>query len=93
MTEQDPKRLRWSLPDSPPPKRPYRDTAALYGILAVVIVVIAWLTGGSIGKAVAIAAAFFLAATAWSFWQWRARLRRARRDTDARRDRVEERAP
>ena len=93
MTEQDPKRLRWSLPESPPPPRPYRDTAALYGVLAVVIVVVAWLTGGGLGKAVAIAAVFFLVATAWSFWQWRGRLRRAKLDADARRDRVEERAP
>jgi hypothetical protein len=93
MTEQDPKRLRWSLPESPPPARPYRDTAAFYAVLAVVIVLIAWLTGGGIGKAVAIAALFFLVATAWSFWQWRVRLRRARREADARRDRVDERAP
>jgi hypothetical protein len=93
MTEQDPKRLRWSLPESPPPARPYRDTAALYGVLAVVIVLIAWLTGGGIGKAIAIAAVFFVAATAWSFWQWRGRLRRAQSDAAARRDRVDEGAP
>jgi hypothetical protein len=36
---------------------------------------------------------FFLVATTWSFWQWRGRLRRARHDAEARRDRVEERAP
>ena len=93
MTEEDPKRLRWSLPESPPPARPYRDTAGLYGILAVVIVLVAWLTGGGIGKAIAIAAVFFVAATAWSFWQWRGRLRRARHDADARRERVEDGAP
>ncbi len=45
------KRLRWDSPvtnrDRPVPKHPYRDTAILYGVLAVLVVVIAWATGGS----------------------------------------------
>jgi hypothetical protein len=93
MTEPDPKRLRWSPPESPPPARPYRDSAVLYGVLAAVIIVLAWLTGGGIGRAVGIAAVFFVAATAWSFWQWRGRLRRAERDEAARRERSDHPAP
>jgi len=96
VTEQgpDPKRLlRWSAPDAPPPARPYRDTAILYGVLALVVVVIAWLTGGRLLRAIAIAAAFFVAATAWSFWQWRSRMRRAERAEAERREHGDERAP
>lgn len=57
------------------PKRPYRDTALLYGVMAAVIVVIAWLTGGGVARAAAIAVVFFVAATAWSFYRWRQRIR------------------
>jgi hypothetical protein len=40
-----------------------------------VIVVVAWATGGSLGRAFAAAAIFFVLATVWSFWRWRTRLR------------------
>jgi uncharacterized protein HemX len=58
------------LPRSP---HPFRDSAIIYGCLAVLIVVIATLTGGGFAKAVAIAAAFFVGATAWSWWRVRRR--------------------
>ncbi len=32
---------------APPPKHPYRDTLLIYGVLATVIVLVAWLTGWS----------------------------------------------
>jgi membrane protein implicated in regulation of membrane protease activity len=69
------RRLSWGgRPDAPPPKRPYRDTVVVYAGLAVVIVVVSWLTGGGLGHAIAIASAFFVVATAYSSWQWRKRL-------------------
>jgi hypothetical protein len=80
------KRLRW---DSPVvdharrvPKHPYRDSALLYGALAILVVVIAAATGGGIGRAIFYALAVFVVATAWSWRSWRIRLReeRARQD-------------
>jgi membrane protein implicated in regulation of membrane protease activity len=73
------RRLRWEPPertaDSSVPKRPYRDTMLVYGGMAVVIVVIATLTGGSFVNAVLIAGVFFVVATLWSWRNWRNRLR------------------
>jgi Flp pilus assembly protein TadB len=69
-------RRRWDLPEAPPPRHPYRDSALLHVALAGVIVAVAWLTGGGLGRALAIAAVFFVLATAWSWWRWRVRLRR-----------------
>ena len=85
MSAEGPKRLRWSPPGQPTPRRPYRDSVVLYAVLALVIVVIAWLTGGGIGRAIGFAVAFFVVATAWSLWHWRGRLRREAEDAEARR--------
>jgi membrane protein implicated in regulation of membrane protease activity len=60
----------------PVPKRPYRDSAILYGVLALAIVLVAWLTGGGLVRAVVVALAFFVVATAWSWWRFRERLQR-----------------
>jgi len=71
------RRLRWEPPDSgrPLPKHPYRDTAILYGVLAVLVVVISYATGGDVVNAVVIAAFVYIAATAWSWRSWRNRIR------------------
>jgi membrane protein YdbS with pleckstrin-like domain len=79
------KRLRWdSLDrDRPVPKHPYRDTAILYGVLAVLIVVIAWATGGDVVNAVVTAIFVFIVATLWSWRTWRNRLREERARKEA----------
>jgi len=77
---------RWTPPPEPPPKRPYRDTALVFGGMAGAIVLVAWATGGDVVKAVLVAAAFFVAATAWGWRRWRNRLREesARKTEEAR---------
>jgi membrane protein implicated in regulation of membrane protease activity len=70
-----PRRLQWGLPDSPPPKHPYRDSVIVYAAFAIVIVVIAWATGGAVAKAALIAFIFFAIASAWNVYRWRSRLR------------------
>ena len=60
---------------APIPQHPYRDTAILYGVLAILLLVAAWLTGGDVGRAVVVAGAFFVVSTAWSWWRFRGRIR------------------
>jgi membrane protein implicated in regulation of membrane protease activity len=70
-----PRRLHWGMPEQPPPKHPYRDTLIIYALFAVLIVVVAWLTGGGVARAAFVAALFYLVASAWSVSRWRVRLR------------------
>lgn len=72
------KRLRWEdeRPAEPPPKHPYRDTALVYLGFAVVIVGLAWITGGDLTKAVVVAGLFWLAGTSFGVVSWRRKLRR-----------------
>ena len=74
----------------PIPRHPYRDSAILYAVLAIVLVVVTAATGGSLlpGEpdkggvlgaidrlgALSVAAIFFLLATGFSWWRWRERL-------------------
>jgi membrane protein implicated in regulation of membrane protease activity len=58
----------------PIPKRPYRDSVIVYGVLAALIVVVAYVTSGSVPRALIYAAAFFVIATAYNVWKFRARL-------------------
>ena len=79
-----PRRLHWGVPEQPPPGHPYRDTLLVYAVFAVLIVVVAWLTGGGVARAAVIAVLFYIVASTWSVTRWRARLReeaeRARKD-------------
>jgi Flp pilus assembly protein TadB len=64
------------LPPARMPKRPFRDSAIFYAVLACAVVVVTVLTGGSILRGVLVAALFFLVATAYSWWRFRRRLER-----------------
>ncbi len=66
--------------DRPIPAHPYRDAALIYGVMAVVLVVIASLTGGDVLRAALVAVVFFLVATGWTSWRFRERIK----DRDAR---------
>jgi Flp pilus assembly protein TadB len=70
-----PRRLKWGVPEQPTPKHPYRDTLIIYAVFAVLIVVVAWATGGGVGYAVEVAVLFYVVASAWSISRWRKRLR------------------
>ena len=76
------RRLQWGLPETPRPAHPYRDTLIVYGALALLIVLVAWATGGAVGKAAVIAVFFFVVATLWSLFRWRTRLRAEKRRAD-----------
>jgi hypothetical protein len=75
---------RWEAPDEPLPRRPYRNSAIFHAVLAGLIVVVAWATGGSLTNAVLVAAGFFVLATAWSWTQWRRRIALEERKQSAR---------
>jgi membrane protein implicated in regulation of membrane protease activity len=72
-------RFRWLPPPRTVPRRPYRDSALLYGAMTAAVVGVAVLTGGSLVRALVIGAFFFVAATAWSWRRWRERLREEER--------------
>ena len=69
------RRLSWGVPETPPPKHPYRDTMLVYAGLAIVVVLVAWVTGGGVKRAVGVAVVFFVIATAWTSYRFRAKLR------------------
>jgi hypothetical protein len=71
------------VPDAPAPKHPYRDTLLVYGAFAVLLVLLAWAAGTSVGKAAIVAAIVFVAASAMSIVRWRERLRHASRALEA----------
>jgi membrane protein implicated in regulation of membrane protease activity len=65
-------------PHPPLPKRPYRDSVVLNLVLAGLIVLISWATGGALGRAVVFASLYFVVATAWAWWRFRQRLEKER---------------
>jgi membrane protein implicated in regulation of membrane protease activity len=69
------RRLQWGLQEVSRPAHPYRDTLLVYGVLAILVVVVAWLTGGAVGRAAVIAVFVFIIASVWSSYRWRRRLR------------------
>ena len=65
------------MSDLPPPPRAYRGSAILHGVLALVILVIAAITGGGLARAFLVALAYFVVATGWSWFRFRQRETRA----------------
>jgi hypothetical protein len=65
-------------PALPVPDHPYRDTAILHGTLGAILFAVASLTGTGLAKSALVALAYFVAATAWSWWRFSARIRAAR---------------
>jgi hypothetical protein len=63
--------------DLPPPTQPYRNAAIVHAVLAGAIVLVAWLSDGGIEKALAVAAAYFVVATGWTWFRFRQRERRS----------------
>ena len=61
-------------PGQPLPKRPHRDSVLLNLVLAGLIVLISWATGGDASRAVVFATLYFVVATAWAWWRFRQRL-------------------
>ena len=54
-------------------KRPYRDSALIYGAFAVIVIVVAVLTGGRVLWAVVLAVGAFLFAMLWTWRSLRGR--------------------
>ena len=63
----------------PVPKRPYRDTVLVYGVLALLIVGVAYVTDGDVVRAGAFAVGFFVISTAWTWRRFRDRLAQEQR--------------
>lgn len=59
------------MSDLPPLRNRYRATALFHAGLAVVILLFAALTGGSLTRAVVIAVIYFAVATGWSWFRFR----------------------
>lgn len=64
--------------EPPRSRRPFRDTVIMYGVLAIVIVVVAAFTGGGLARAILVAIAFFVGATGWAWWRYRNRVEQGR---------------
>ena len=78
--------LRWDRPqDGEFPERPYRDTALVYAGFAVVIVIVAVVTGGGLVRALAYAFGFWVLATAYGMWRWHSKLRERKREERSKR--------
>ena len=74
------KTLRWEGTPRTMPKHPYRDSAILYAILALVVIGVTALTGGNMRAVLIIAPVVFVVATAYSWWRWNRREREEARN-------------
>jgi hypothetical protein len=52
--------------------RPYRDSALLYALFGVIVVVITLATGGGFARGLIAGVAAFVLATGWTWWRLRA---------------------
>jgi len=60
-------------------RRPYRDSALVYGFFALVVIVVAVLTGGRVLWAIVAAVGAFVIGTTWTWRNIRAREQEQRR--------------
>ena len=68
----------------PLPAHPYRDSAIFYGLLAAALVGVVYATGGEMLRALIYAVGFFVIATSFSWWRFRAKLaERERQESEA----------
>jgi membrane protein DedA with SNARE-associated domain len=65
-----------NLPDEPLPRRPYRNSAIFYGVLAGAVIAFGLLTGNETAETIVIAVVFFVLATGYTWWRFRQRIRR-----------------
>ena len=76
-----PRRPFWGAPQPRRiPKHPIRDAAILYGVLGVVLVVIALIANTSVARAIVLAVGVFVIAVGWSTLSWRRHMREVRRE-------------
>ena len=67
-------RIKRSTDIIPVPNHPYRDSAIFYGVLAAILLGVTYWTGGGMWRAVIVAVAFFVLATAFSWYRFRSKL-------------------
>ena len=65
------------MSDLPTPRQPYRGAVIFHAVLAGVILLVAAISGGDLVKTLVVAVAYFVAATAWSWFRFRQRETRA----------------
>ena len=61
--------LRWRS-EPPRPKHGYKDTAFVYLFLCAIVVLFAWLSGGSVVKGVIVAGVLFVVGSIYSLVRW-----------------------
>ncbi len=61
------------MSDPPTPPRAYRGSATVHAVLALVILLVAAISGGGLVKALLVAAAYFVIATGWTWYRFRQR--------------------
>jgi membrane protein implicated in regulation of membrane protease activity len=64
------------LPDEPLPRRPYRNSAIFYAVLAGAVIAFGLLTGNGPAETIVIAVVFFVLATGYTWWRFRQRIER-----------------
>ena len=67
------------LRDDPLPRHPFRSSAIVYGALAGFVIAFGTLTGNGLIKTIAIAVAFFVLATGYTWWRFHQRMQRGER--------------
>jgi nicotinamide riboside transporter PnuC len=65
--------------EPPSPRRPFRDSALLYAGMAIVFVVLVFITGGKMSVAIPVAFTCFVVATGYAWWKLKQRLEEEQR--------------